>query len=128
MCVCAFLRGLRFIRIFFFFLGWNLLNLLTCDDAVILYRWDRLPFFPSRNSTHRDLIELNFILSNFNSYNGLDTDDDSAYFHMKNNVLHYGHMLKSDFSGQFLSNIKQIYLHHTLVFLILLFHVCNFDS
>ena len=39
------------------------------------------------------------ILSNYNSYNGLDTDDDSAYFHMLNNVLVYGHMLKSDFSG-----------------------------
>lgn len=61
--------------------------------------WDRLPFSPSRNAQHRDLIELNFILSNFNSYNGLDTDDDSAYFHMKDNVLLYGHMLKSDFSG-----------------------------
>lgn len=38
-------------------------------------------------------------LSNFNSYNGIDTDDDSAYFHMLRNVLLYGHVLKSDFSG-----------------------------
>jgi hypothetical protein len=26
-------------------------------------------------------------LSNFNSYNGIDTDDDSAFYHMLNNVL-----------------------------------------
>jgi hypothetical protein len=48
---------------------------------------------------HKDLLERNMLLSNFNSYNGLDTDDDSAYFLMRANVLLYGHMLKSDFSG-----------------------------
>ena len=33
--------------------------------------WDRLPFAPMRDAEHRDVIELNLILSNFNSYNGL---------------------------------------------------------
>ena len=74
------------------------LNRETADHGPF-NSWDRLPFAPMRDAAHRDLIELNLILSNYNSYNGLDTDDDSAYFHMLNNVLVYGHMLKSDFSG-----------------------------
>eukprot|EP01047_Picozoa_sp_COSAG01_P023068 COSAG01_NODE_1390_length_10496_cov_8.535116_4_plen_84_part_00 len=61
--------------------------------------WDRLPFSVSKDVQHKDLLERNMLLSNFNSYNGLDTDDDSAYFLMRANVLLYGHMLKSDFSG-----------------------------
>lgn len=52
-----------------------------------------------QNATNRDVLARNMALSNFNSYNGLDTDDDSAFYHMLNNVLLYGHVLKSDFSG-----------------------------
>jgi hypothetical protein len=74
------------------------LNRQTADHGCF-NSWDRLPFVPGKNATNRDLLSRNFALSNFNSYNGLDTDDDSAYFNMKSNVLHYGHMLKSDYSG-----------------------------
>lgn len=41
----------------------------------------------------------NLLLSNFNAADGFDTDDNSAYFHMKDNVPFYGHFLKSDYSG-----------------------------
>ena len=74
------------------------LNRETADHGCF-NAWDRLPFTPSKGPAHRDLLARNLLLSNFNSYNGLDTDDDSAYFHMKDNVLLYGHFLKSDFSG-----------------------------
>ena len=60
---------------------------------------DRLPFIPSRGPNHRDELSRNLFLSNYNSYDGFDTDDQSAYFHMKDNVLLYGHFLKSDYSG-----------------------------
>jgi hypothetical protein len=74
------------------------LNRETADHGCF-NAWDRLPFYPGKSAAHRDLLARNLLLSNFNSYNGLDTDDDSAYFHMQNNVLLYGHFLKSDYSG-----------------------------
>jgi len=74
------------------------LNRETADHGCF-NSWDRLPFVPGKGPQNRDVLYRNLALSNFNSYNGLDTDDDSAYYLMKANVLHYGHVLKSDFSG-----------------------------
>ena len=74
------------------------LNRETADHGCF-NSWDRLPFTPAKGPQRRDLLTQNLALSNFNSYNGLDTDDDSAYFYMLKNVLFYGHVLKSDFSG-----------------------------
>lgn len=70
-----------------------------CPQQGTFNAWDRLPFIPSKNETNRDVLSGNFALSNFNSYNGIDTDDDSAYFLMRDNVHLYGHFLKSDYSG-----------------------------
>ena len=74
------------------------LNRETADHGCF-NSWDRIPFSISKDAQNKDLLERNMLLSNFNSYNGIDTDDDSAYFLMRRNVLLYGHMLKSDFSG-----------------------------
>jgi hypothetical protein len=74
------------------------LNRETADHGCF-NSWDRLPFVPSRGPDHRDELSRNLFLSNYNSYDGFDTDDQSAYFHMKDNVLLYGHFLKSDYSG-----------------------------
>lgn len=71
----------------------------ACGSHGCFNSWDRLPFSPGKGPENRDLVGQNLALSNFNSYNGLDTDDNSAYFHMQDNVLVYGHFLKSDFSG-----------------------------
>ena len=74
------------------------LNRETADHGCF-NSWDRLPFIPQKDAQHRDEVFRNLLLSNFNSYNGLDTDDDSAYYHMQQNVHLYGHFLKSDYSG-----------------------------
>ena len=48
------------------------LNRETADHGCF-NSWDRLPFSISKDAQHKDLLERNMLLSNFNSYNGIDT-------------------------------------------------------
>ena len=74
------------------------LNRETADTGLF-NNWDRLPFTPRKDADHMDEYEKNILLANYNSFSGFDTDDCSAWHHMKSNVQVYGHGLKSDFSG-----------------------------
>ena len=82
---------------------WN-----TCresGDHGAINTWDRLPYRTVNASGEASVfpaysnIKHNFIISNYNSFDGVDNDDGSSYYEISKNLFYDGEGMKSDYRG-----------------------------
>ena len=76
------------------------------SDHGVFNSWNRQPFIWEKkpgelpNLTPKPfVIEQNYLISNYGSGYGVDNDDGSAYFDIRDNVFYSGSGLKSDYAG-----------------------------